>query len=217
MSSNTHLVITSCPSSLLYIILPFPLFHTPFFTSIPHLKHKNTSPTYPHCALLLLLLSVHVRPSCLTSIQSPSCWPAPRPSLLTICFFLRPVTFSLPSSSSQNLMPIPLSRWDGGAGVPLADRDLPPWEEWGDVQPAGCGQHGWRFLHARCCHGSFTHYLHLWTLVLLAAALLLHGRLLRPARLRLLNQQGEKGWGKVGYYSKKRLFVNTLTLAIQIR
>lgn len=110
MSSNTHLVITSCPSSLLYIILPFPLFHTPFFTSIPHLKHKNTSPTYPHCALLLLLLSVHVRPSCLTSIQSPPCWPAPRPSLLTICFFLRPVTFSLPSSSSQNLMPIPLSR-----------------------------------------------------------------------------------------------------------
>lgn len=75
----------------------------------------------------------------------------------------------------------------------MADRDLPPREERGNVQPAGRRQHGRCLLHARCRHGSVAHHLHLRTLVLLAAALLLHGRLLRPARLRLQHQQGETG------------------------
>lgn len=78
----------------------------------------------------------------------------------------------------------------------MADGDLPPREERGDVQPAGCGQHGRCLLHAGGRHGSIAHHLHLRTLVLLAAALLLHGRLLRPARLRLLHQQGETGRGR---------------------
>lgn len=73
----------------------------------------------------------------------------------------------------------------------MADRDLPPREERGDVQPAGRGQHGRCLLHAGCCHGSVAHHFHLRTLVLLAAALLLHGRLLWAARLRLHHQQGE--------------------------
>ena len=78
----------------------------------------------------------------------------------------------------------------------MADGDLPPREERGDVQPAGRGQHGWGLLHAGRRHGSVSHHLHLRTLVLLAAALLLHGRLLRSTRLRLLNQQGERRVGK---------------------
>lgn len=88
----------------------------------------------------------------------------------------------------------------------MADGDLPPREERGDVQPAGCRQHGRRLLHAGRRHGSVAHHLHLRALVLLAAALLLHGRLLRPARLRLLHQQGETRRGeKVGRESVLKL------------
>jgi len=73
----------------------------------------------------------------------------------------------------------------------VADGDLPPREERGDFQPAGRRQHGRRLLHAGRRHGAVAHHLHLRALVLLAAALLLHGHLLRPARLRVLHQQGE--------------------------
>lgn len=69
----------------------------------------------------------------------------------------------------------------------MADRHLPQREERGDEQPAGCGQHGRGFLHARSCHGSVVNHFHLRTFVLLAAALLFHGRVLRKARSHLLH------------------------------
>lgn len=73
----------------------------------------------------------------------------------------------------------------------MADWDLPPREERGHVQPAGRRQHGGSLLHAGRRHGSVSHHVHLRALVLLAATLLLYGRLFRPAWARLQHQQGE--------------------------
>ena len=81
----------------------------------------------------------------------------------------------------------PSSRWYGGVRGPVADGHLPQREERGDEQPAGRGQHGRGLLHARGCHGPGIAHLHLRALVLLAAALLLHGRVHREARVHLLH------------------------------
>lgn len=90
--------------------------------------------------------------------------------------------------ASASLPPI---RWDGGAGGSVAHWNLPQREERGDEQSAGRGQHGGGVLHAGGSHGSVINHLHLWTFVLLAAAFLLHGRVLWKARGHLLYQQSE--------------------------
>lgn len=63
--SNTHPVITSYPSSLLYILLSFPLFSHPFLYFNSQTNYKNTS---PHVVIMplssvsspFLLLSIRV-------------------------------------------------------------------------------------------------------------------------------------------------------------
>lgn len=84
------------------------------------------------------------------------------------------------------------NRWDGGAGGPVADWDLPQWEEWGNVQPAWRGQHGRCLLHAGHSNGPLHPHLHLWTSFLLETEILLHWRLLREAGFALHYQQGEQ-------------------------
>lgn len=84
-----------------------------------------------------------------------------------------------------------LHRWDGGVGGSVADWDLPQWEERGDEQPAGCGQHGWSVLHAGNRNGSQPHYLCLGAPVLLETQILLYWRLHRHTRPALLHQQGK--------------------------
>lgn len=83
------------------------------------------------------------------------------------------------------------SRWNGGVRSPVADRNLPQWEEWGNVQSARCRQHGWCLLHAGHSHGSLPHHLCLRASVLLETQILFHRGLLRHTRSSFLHQSGE--------------------------
>lgn len=74
----------------------------------------------------------------------------------------------------------------------MADWDLPQREERGHVQPAGCGQHGRRLLHAGHRNGPFHPHIHLGAPLLLEAEILFHWRLLGEAGAALHHQQGEE-------------------------
>ena len=84
-----------------------------------------------------------------------------------------------------------LFRWNGGTRSPVADRNLPQREEWGDVQSAGYRQHGWSLLHAGHCHGALPHHLRLWASLLLEAQILLHRGLHGQTGSSLLHQSGK--------------------------
>lgn len=73
----------------------------------------------------------------------------------------------------------------------MAHGHLPQREERGDEQSAGHRQHGGRVLHAGGRHGPEPHHFHLGAPLLLEAALLFHGRVLRSAGAALLHQQGQ--------------------------
>lgn len=82
-------------------------------------------------------------------------------------------------------------RWNGRARGPVADRNLPQWEERGNVQSAGCGQHGWGLLHAGHSHGTLPYHLCLWASLLLEAQILLHWGLQWQAGSSFQHQSGK--------------------------
>lgn len=92
----------------------------------------------------------------------------------------------------ESLCVLLLFRWNGGTRSPVADRNLPQWEERGYVQSAGCGQHGWSLLHAGHGHGALPHHLCLWASLLLEAQILLHWGLHWQARSPFLHQSGKE-------------------------
>lgn len=93
-----------------------------------------------------------------------------------------------------------LFRWNGRTRSSVADRNLPQWEEWGDVQSAGCRQHGWGLLHASYGYGALPYHLCLWTPLLLEAEILLHRGLHWQARPTFLHQSGEDPFAYLTYF-----------------